>query len=91
MSQPSPIPVPPELLERDSLPSLLAHLRAHRSEELRLDLSGVARLSTPAVQVLLAAARDGVRLRLAGAGPGVTQALALLGVAGFLPQEGEGT
>jgi anti-anti-sigma regulatory factor len=90
MSQPSPHPIPPELLERDSLPALVAHLRARGSAEMRLDFSGVHRLSTPAVQVLLAACRDGVRLRLSGAGPGLAQALGLLGVAGFLPLEGEG-
>lgn len=90
MSQPSPTPtVPPELLARDSLPALLAHLRANRSPDLSVDLTGLPRLPTPVVQALLSASlRGGVRLRLHGASPALAEGLRLLGLAAVLPVEG---
>jgi hypothetical protein len=45
-----------------------------------VDLAGRTRLSTPVVQILLAAARDGVALHLQGASPGVMAGLQALGV-----------
>lgn len=89
MSQPSPSPqVPPELLTRDSLPALLDVLRTAGSSELLVDLSGVARLPTPTVQMLLSATRAGLRLRLWGASPTVTEGLRALGLDADLPTEG---
>lgn len=88
MSQPSPpTTVPPELLERDSLPALLDVLRAVGPGDVLVDLAGCARLPTPVVQILLAAARDGVRLRLRGASPGVGAGLRALGLDAALPLE----
>ncbi len=89
MSQPSPLPtVPPELLERDSLPALLDFLRGVNAPEVIVDLTDCLRLPTPVVQLLLAATRDGIRLRLQGAAPGVEASLRVLGLDGTLPLDG---
>lgn len=89
MNQPSPSQtVPPELLERDSLLALLDVLRAARHADVTVDLTGRSRLPTPVVQILLAAVRDGVRLRLERASPGVAAGLRALGVEAILPVEG---
>lgn len=89
MSQPSPPPtVPPELLERDSLPALLDFLRAVNAPEVLVDLSDCPRLPTSVVQILLAAARDGIRLRLQGAAPGLEAGLRVLGLDRALPLDG---
>ncbi len=80
--------VPPELLERDSLPALLDLLRTAGPDEVLVDLTGCPRLPTPVVQILLAAARDGIHLRLQGASPSLAAALRALGLSAALPLVG---
>jgi len=77
-------PLPPRLLPQDAAP-LQATLLGLRGQPLELDASGVAQLSTPCVQVLLAAARswraDGLALGLVAPSAEMTAVLAHLAVA----------
>ncbi len=88
MSQPSPLKVPPELLDRDRLPELLDLLRDGEGAEVRLDLSAAPRLATPVLQVLAAASRDGMRLHLSGVAAPLAATLRLLGLHSVLLPEG---
>lgn len=76
-------PLPSRLLPQDAA-ALQASLLALRGQPVELDASGVAQLSTPCVQVLLAAARswraDGLALRLAAPSAEMTAVLAHLAV-----------
>lgn len=76
-------PLPPRLLPQDAAP-LQALLLGLRGRMVELDASAVAQLSTPCVQVLLAAARswreDGIALSLSGASPEMLATLGHLAV-----------
>lgn len=75
--------LPPRLLPQDAC-ALQASLIALRGRAVEIDASAVAQLSTPCVQMLLAAARtwreDGVPLRLAGPSAELLAVLAHLAV-----------
>jgi anti-anti-sigma regulatory factor len=88
MSQPSPLKVPPELLDRDRLPELLDLLRDGETTEVYLDLAATPRLATPVLQVLAAAARDGMRLVVTGMAPSLAATLRVLDLGGVLLPEG---
>jgi anti-anti-sigma regulatory factor len=88
MSQPSSLKVPPELLDRDRLPELLDLLRDGGAAEVHLDLGTTPRLATPVIQVLAAAARDGMRLVLTGVTPSLAATLRVLGLDSVLLPEG---
>lgn len=88
MSPRSPLPVPPELVDRDRLSDLLDFLRDNHAAEMAVDLSGRTRLPTQVLQVLAAASRDGVRLRVDGLTPSLGDTMRLLGLSGPIMGEG---
>lgn len=83
MSEPVRHPLPSRLLPQDA-PGLQTALLGLRGRPVELDASGVARLATPCVQVLIAAARswreDGLGFALATPSPEMLAVLARLEV-----------